>query len=180
MIILKRKFYERDTLIVARDLLGKIFCRRDGVITYKGKIVEAEAYTQDDRACHAYKGFTERTKYLFGKPGTTYVYFTYGMHYCINLVTEREGFASGVLIRALEPIQNLDNTNGPARLTKEMNITLREEGLDVTSKKSDIWVEDAENVPEEFIIQTVRIGVSKAVDYPYRFYIKDNKWVSKK
>lgn len=180
MTVLKRKFFARDTTLVARDLLGKILCRREGGTVFKGKIVEVEVYTQDDPACHAYRGFSERTKSLFEQPGTAYVYFTYGMHYCINIVTDKKGYASGVLIRALEPVQNINNTNGPAKLTKAMNITRLHDGIDVTTGKNEIWIEDAEAVDNDCIIQTVRIGISRAIDYKRRFYIKDNKWVSKK
>lgn len=180
MDILKRKFYTKNTLVVARELLGKTLCRRDGNIIYKGKIVETEAYTQDEPACHAFRGKTPRAKVLFDKGGICYVYFVYGMHYCVNVVTEKEGFGAAVLIRALEPIENLSNTNGPAKLTKEMNITKELNNVDMTTGKSDIWIEDAHDISDENIIQTVRIGIKAAVDLPWRFYIKDNKWVSKK
>lgn len=180
MNILKRKFFARNTVVVAKELLGKILCRRYGNVICKGKIVEVEAYTQDDPACHAYKGMTERNKQLFSKPGTAYVYFTYGMHYCLNIVTEKEGYGSGVLIRALEPVENIDRTNGPALITRAMNITKEQNGCDITTGKSEIWIEDAENICDKDIIQTVRIGIKSAADYPRRFYIGNNIWVSKK
>lgn len=180
MVILKRKFFARDTLTVAKEMLGKTLCRRYGNLVLKGNIVEVEAYTQDDQACHAYNGMTQRNKFLFGKPGTAYIYFIYGMHYCLNIVTDRKNFASGVLIRALEPIQYIDNTNGPARITRAMNISKLQNGCDVTTGKDDIWLENSEPVSEENIIQTTRIGIKLASDYPWRFYVRNNKWVSKK
>lgn len=180
MTILTRKFYTRNTLIVARELLGKTLCRRDGDIIYKGKIVETEAYTQEEPACHAYRGKTKRAKVLFEKGGTSYVYFVYGMHYCVNAVTDKEDYGAAVLIRALEPLENISNTNGPAKLTKAMNITKELNNLDMTSGKTDIWIEDADEISNENVIQTIRVGIKSAVELPWRFYIKDNKWVSKK
>lgn len=174
-----KSFYNRDTIIVARELLGKVLCRRiDGKI-YKGIIVETEAYTQEDPACHAYCGMTPRNEAMFQNGGISYVYFIYGMHFCMNVVTERKGYGCAVLIRALEPLMNINNTNGPAKLTKAMKITRGQNGLDLTTLESGLWIDDAEPVENENIIQTVRVGITQAADYPWRFYIKDNKWVSK-
>lgn len=180
MGILKRNFYTKNTLIVARELLGKTLCRRDNNVIYKGKIVETEAYTQDELACHAFRGKTPRAKVLFEKGGTCYVYFIYGMHYCINVVTDNEGFGSAVLIRALEPLENISSTNGPAKLTKAMNITTALNDLDMTDENSDLWIEDAPKIFDKNIIQTTRIGISAAKELPWRFYIKNNIWISRK
>lgn len=181
MAILKQKFYERNTVEVARDLLGKVLCRKKGGRIYKGLIVETEAYTQDEPSCHAYRGVTKRSKTLFEKPGTVYVYFTYGMHYCMNLVTEKEGRGCAVLIRALEPLEGCENgTNGPARLCKAFEITTEQNEVNAVEKNAEIWVEDAPAVSASNVVQTTRIGIKLAADYPWRFYIKDNKWVSKK
>lgn len=180
MGIIEREFYARDTLIVAKELLGNILCRKVDGCVLKGVIVETEAYTQNDPACHAYKGITERTKTLFSKPGTSYVYFIYGMHYCVNMVTEKEGFGSGILIRAVEPLENLENTNGPSKLCKAMKITRDLDGNDVTSINSPLWLEYGDKIEETEIVQTTRIGINKAKDYPWRFYVRSSKWVSKK
>lgn len=180
MTILKKDFYSRETLDVAKDLLGKVLCRNiDGKIL-KGMIVETEAYTQDEPSCHAFRGRTKRCESLFAEPGTAYVYFTYGMYHCCNISTYKKDFGSGVLIRALEPIQNIDNTNGPAKLCREMNITRELDGVNVKNKKSNLWIEDYKTFSSDEIIQTTRIGIKLAADYMWRFYVKDNKWVSKK
>jgi len=179
---LDRKFFARDTERVAKELLGKILCREENGVIYRGKIIETEAYTQDDPACHAFCGQTERNKSLFKHPGTLYVYFTYGMHFCANISTEREGYGSGVLLRALEPVENINKTNGPALLCKSMNITKALDGSDLTSPVSSIWLqyEDAKLINKKDIVATTRIGIKKAAELKRRFYIKDNRWVSKK
>lgn len=177
MAILKRSFYLKNTLAVAKNLLGSVLCRRIGDKVYKGIIVETEAYTQDEPACHAFKGITPRCEVMFKEGGFAYVYFTYGMHYCVNVVTEKEGKGCAVLIRALEPI-GFDGTNGPAKLCKVLNITRELNGVDLTSEDSPMWIERGKKPAE--IVETTRIGIKLAADYPWRFYIKDNKWVSKK
>lgn len=173
-----KSFYNQNTIIVAKELLGKNLCHKVGDIVYKGMIVETEAYRQEDPACHAHCGLTPRNKVMFENGGISYVYFIYGMHFCINVVTERKGYGSAVLIRALEPIENIDNSNGPAKLTKAMHITKEENGLDLTNINSNLWIEENQNIEEENIIQTTRIGINKAIELPWRFYIKDNPWVS--
>ena len=179
MTVLNKEFYLNDTLKVAKNLLGNIFCRKIDGKVYKGIIVETEAYTQEDPACHAHRGITKRTETMYKKGGISYVYFTYGMHHCMNVVTEKENRGCAVLIRALEPItEGLSGTNGPSRLCKILNITRDLNGIDLTSNESDIWIEKG-NKPKE-IITTTRIGISKATDLKWRFYIKDNPWVSKK
>lgn len=180
MGIIEREFYAQDTLIVAKALLGKILCRKVDGCVLKGVIVETEAYTQEDPASHSYRGATKRAKTLFSKPGTSYVYFIYGMHHCVNVVTDREGYGSAVLIRALEPLENIDNTNGPSKLCKAMKITRELNENDFTSLNSPLWLEHGNKINDADIMQTTRIGIKKAIDYPWRFYIKANKWVSKK
>lgn len=179
MQIIERKFYEKDTIEVAKNLLGKTLCRRDGDKIYRGKIVETEAYKQEDEACHAFRGKTKRAKTLFEKAGTVYVYLIYGMYHCVNIVTEAEDYGSAVLIRALEPIDTILDTNGPAKLCRAMNITRDLNEVDATDSNSPVWIESGEDIPSGRIIQTTRIGIKVAVDYPWRFYIKGNKWVSK-
>lgn len=177
---IERDFFTRNTLCVAKELLGKVFCTNISGVLSKGIIVETEAYTQDDPACHAYKGFSERTKSLFSKPGTLYVYLIYGIHHCANIVTDKENFGSGVLIRALEPYRNICNTNGPAKLCRALKITKEFDGCDTLSKNSPIWLEYGEKIDPKNIIQTTRIGISKAQEYNWRFYVKNSNWVSKK
>jgi len=201
---MNKKFFEKNTLDAARELLGKVLCVKSDGKVHRGIIVETEAYTQEDPACHAYCGMrisadaerpsvsktallrtadnprrTKRSQTLFEKPGTIYVYLIYGMHYCVNIVTEKEGYGAAVLIRALEPLENLANTNGPAKLCKAANITKEFNGAYIFDKNSPIWLEDGEQIPDAKVVQTTRIGIKKAADYKWRFYIKDNEWVSK-
>lgn len=180
--IIDRKFYSRNTLETARDLLGMILCRRmeNGDIK-KGIIVETEAYTQEEQSCHAYKGVTKRNEIMFKSPGLAYVYFTYGMYHCLNIITEKEGYGAGVLIRAIEPVKpdNTISTNGPAKLCRALNITRELNGTDVCNKKSPIWLEYGNKIPDKDVVQTTRIGIKLAADLPWRFYINNNKFVSK-
>ena len=115
---LPRCFYDRDTILVAQELLGKLLVHQSGGVAHVGKIVEVEAYLgEHDLAAHSSKGLTERTQTMFGPPGHAYVYFIYGMYHCMNVVTEREGHASAVLLRAVEPVKNVDRPHaraGPA------------------------------------------------------------------
>lgn len=176
----KQDFYNRNTLEVAKDLLGYKLCRKINGQILSGIIVETEAYTQDDPSCHAYRGKTKRSGTLFKRPGIAYVYFTYGMHHCFNVVTEDEETAGAVLIRALDPLEPLCNTNGPARLCKAMDITRELNEVDLTSHDSELWIEEGIKVSKNKIHTTTRIGIKQAADYPWRFYIKDNEFVSKK
>lgn len=179
MNILQRNFYDRDTLIVAKDLLGCRLCREVSGNLISGIIVETEAYKQNDPACHAYRGKTKRAVTLFKNPGIAYVYFIYGMHYCFNIVTESEGIAGAVLIRAIEPVGLDLNSNGPAKLCREFNITKELNEADLVSGKSGIWLESGDKITKDNIGISGRIGIKQAADYPWRFYIKDNKFVSK-
>jgi len=180
MTIISQDFYNRNTLEVAKDILGCKLNRRVGNKILSGIIVEVEAYTQEDPACHAFKGKTPRAITLFKQPGIAYVYFIYGMYHCMNVVTEEYDRAGAVLIRALEPLPPLANTNGPGKLCKSLQITKEFNEADVTSEDSDLWIEEGIIVPKTQIIETTRIGIKLAADFPWRFYIKDNKFVSKK
>lgn len=180
MSILDREFYNRKTLEVAKDLLGCRLCRKINGQIFSGIIVETEAYTQDDPACHAYRGKTPRAITLFKKPGIAYVYFTYGMHHCFNVVTEAPETAGAVLIRAIDTHATLINTNGPAKLCREFQITRELNEADLTYESSEIWLEEGIKVPKNKIHTTTRIGIKKAADYPWRFYVKNNPFVSKK
>ena len=190
---LPRRFYTRETLTVAEKLLGRQLVRHTNNSQLVGKIVEVEAYRgSDDPGSHACRGMTPRNRLMFRKGGFAYVYFTYGMHYCFNVVTERENVPGAVLIRALEPVSGieimqknretenvLNLTNGPAKLTKAMNITNKENGLDLTRSK-ELFICELE-VKEKFeVVSTKRIGIKVGVDKPWRFYIKDNCFVSRK
>lgn len=182
MELLSQSFYERDTLIVARELIGCLLVReseQNGLLKI-GRIVETEAYKQDDPACHAYCGKTKRSITLFKEPGLAYVYFTYGMYHCMNVVTEPKERGCAVLIRAIEPIQNIYNTNGPAKLCRELDITKLHNELKLFDEHSCIRICKGEEINDLNIVQTTRIGIKKAVDYPWRFYDKTSKYVSKK
>lgn len=180
MTILSRDFYERNTLEVAKDLLGCKLCRKFNSKILSGIIVETEAYTQDDPACHAFRGKTPRSSTLFKQPGIAYVYFIYGMYNCFNVVTEEENLAGAVLIRALEPINQVKNTNGPGKLCRELVINREFNEVDLISKDSGLWIEKGITIPATKIHTTTRIGIKQAKEYPWRFYIKDNSFVSKK
>lgn len=158
-----------------------VLCRRmpNGAIL-RGKIVETEAYRQDEASCHAHKGITKRNAPMFKQGGIAYVYFTYGMYHCLNIITEKEGFGAGVLIRAIEPIDNFDNTNGPAKLCRELSITKELNEVDVCTNNSPLWLEYGNKINDNDIIQTTRIGIKFATELPWRFYIKNNNFVSKK
>jgi DNA-3-methyladenine glycosylase len=170
-------FYGRNTRVVARQLLGKYIIRKIGLRKLVGKIVETEAYFQDDPASHAFRGRTERNAPMFEHPGRAYIYFVYGNHYCLNAVTERAGKAGAVLIRALEPFSGISSlTNGPGKLTKALKIDKKLNRTDLT-KGNLIF---AEGKSEKFhIVSAKRVGISKASNRLYRFYIKGNAFVSK-
>jgi len=178
---LPREFYDRDTQLVARELLGKFLIHKTGDIERIGKIVEVEAYLgEHDLPAHSAKGRTARTEIMFGPPGHTYVYLIYGIHHCMNVVTEREGHASAVLLRAVEPVKNLEGrTNGPGLLCRAMGIDKRLNGHDLLS--DDFYI--AESEAEKFsTVKGPRIGVDYAKHWAkrhLRFYIKGNAFVSK-
>ena len=190
---LPRKFYTRDTLTVAKELLGKCLVRHMVEDVLVGSIVEVEGYGgSDDPGSHAYKGMTARNRLMWEEGGYAYVYFTYGKHYCFNVVTERRGIPGAVLIRALEPISgvktmkrnrgmgNVQNlTNGPGKLTEAINITGEQNGLDLTEGRELFVCELKVKEPFE-VISASRIGLRVGLDKPWRFYIRGNRFVSKK
>lgn len=184
------EFYARDTTRVARELLGKLLVHNSKEGTTIGKIVETEAYLQGDPACHASRGMTPRNSVMFGQPGRAYVYFTYGMHYCFNAVTASEGVGEAVLIRALEPLLGLDLMrvrrgkerlhdlcSGPAKLVQAFDITREHNRADLTM--GDLWLAESVEEPVD-IVTTTRIGIKEGADLPLRFYIRGNKFISKK
>lgn len=180
---LPRTFYHRETITVAKDLLGKYLVHVLDGIERVGKIVEVEAYLgPHDLAAHSAKGLTPRTKVMFGPPGYAYVYMIYGMYYCLNIVTEDEGHASAVLLRALEPIRNIElKTNGPGLLCKALGIDKKLNAHDLLSK--DFYVADGLTETKIVMVKRPRIGVDYAGHWArrlLRFYIKGNPFVSKK
>ncbi|MEO9967212.1 MAG: DNA-3-methyladenine glycosylase [Reichenbachiella sp.] len=195
--ILPNGFYRRPNVLdVARDLLGKVLCTHIENQVCKGTIVEVEAYSgHNDQACHASNGKrTKRTEIMYRAGGCAYVYLCYGIHHLFNVVTNEEGIADAVLIRALEPLQgqqtmqdrlNSSNrmlTNGPGILAKSMGITTALNSSELSAANC-IWIENGEPISEEQQVATTRIGVDYAGEdayLPWRFYIKGNSWVSKK
>jgi len=174
MTILNRNFYARDTLQVARVLLGKKLVRLFNGVELSGMIVETEAYCgQADSACHAHRGKTPRNAVMFGHPGHAYVYFTYGLHYLLNLVTKEEGNPCAVLIRAVLPLVGIEEmearrkkkgvelTNGPAKLCQAFGIDKSLNGWDLTCGK-ELWVEDYKTIPAKMITATPRTGIDYA------------------
>ena len=198
---LDRTFFNRDPRHVARELLGKVLVRRaEGPkAPLTARIVEVEAYLgEKDPAAHSAAGNTARTAVLFGPPGYAYVYFIYGNHYCLNVSCEPEGRAGGVLFRALEPLSGVDEmaqargieihgpadlhklTSGPGRLCEAFSITrTRDNGGDLTSAASNLWIGD-DGYRARGIRTTLRIGITKAADKPWRYVLDGNPFVSKK
>lgn len=186
--VVAREFYARPATEVARACLGKILVHGRTA----GRIVETEAYLGvDDRAAHAWRGITGRTRVLFGPPGHAYVYFIYGMYECLNFVAEEEGKAGCVLIRAVEPLAGIalmrrrrpgvarleDLASGPGKLTLAMGITRRENGADLT--KGALQLRQERNEPPFEIQVTPRIGIQHCADWPLRFLIAGSRFVSR-
>ncbi|HEY76410.1 MAG TPA: DNA-3-methyladenine glycosylase [Thermoflexia bacterium] len=194
MTRLGREFFDRDTLEVARDLLGRVLVRVLDGERLSGRIVEVEAYIgEDDLASHARFGPTERNAAMYGPPGHAYVYLIYGVHHCLNLVTGPEGFPAAVLIRALEPLEGVermralrggrpDLTNGPGRLCQALGIDLRFDGADLCAPDALLFVEEGEPVPDDRVGRSPRVGVTgdeRARTAPWRLFVKDSPFLSK-
>jgi DNA-3-methyladenine glycosylase len=197
---LSKSFYLReDVLQISKDLLGKYLVTNfDNNLTV-GKIVETEAYrAPDDKACHAYGNrMTDRTKTMFEKGGVSYVYLCYGIHHLFNVVTAPEGIAHAILIRGIEPVENVNVmlqrrnfeklkynlTAGPGTLTKALGISTNNNGSSLTEENSTIWIEDRGNmVLEKNIVASPRVGVGYAEEcalWDWRFRVKDSKWTSR-
>ena len=199
--LLRRQFFNRDPRLVARALLGKLVVRKMGCITLAGRIVEVEAYLgEGDLAAHAAAGNTERNSVLWGAPGHAYVYFIYGVHYCLNISCLPAGVAGCVLIRALEPVSGMPEmararelshlelisrrdfrklTSGPGRLCEALGITRkRDNGKDMLSARSDLQVmQDGFRVEE--IAVTPRIGITKSAEMPLRYIIAGSGFISR-
>jgi len=190
--VLPRAFYQRETEIVAREMLGTVLeCEtEDGLAS--GIIVETEAYLgEHDLACHAAAGRTARTEALYGPPGTSYVYFIYGMYWCFNAVTRELDLPSAVLVRALEPLDGIalmhkrrpriksevDLTNGPGKLCTALGIdgSLSEKSL----QRKPLRIREGEPVPDDKVEITTRIGITKCADWPLRWIVRGNRFVSR-
>ena len=196
--ILPRKFYTREVKVVAKDLLGKILVKKDGNSILAGKIVEVEAYDgKIDRAAHTFIGKTKRNQIMFNEGGYFYVYFTYGTHYCCNVVTGKKDHGTAVLIRAIEPVKGVKKmienrygrdllnekerfnlTSGPGKVCRAMGINKSHYGADLTD--GTMFILDSQKVQNNMIVVTKRVGIKKSIELPWRFYIKDNPYVSKK
>lgn len=180
---------------MARNLLGKYLVRTRGNVRLIGMIVEVEAYRGTiDPASHAYRGMTQRNEVMFRVGGHLYVYFTYGMHFCMNVVTGKAGVGEAVLIRAIEPIEGISImrknrgfgnsladlvslTNGPAKVCQALGISRPENGIDLV--KGPVFIARGIRAPRPRIVVSTRIGIREGTDRPWRYYIKDNPWVSR-
>jgi DNA-3-methyladenine glycosylase len=195
-MILPQAFYGQDTVVVARALLGCYLVHLEGEQATAGRIVETEAYLTGDPASHSFRGKTKRAAVMFGPPGYAYVYLIYGLHTCLNVVTGPEGQGEAVLFRALEPVKGIVTMesrrrtsrptllcSGPARLTQAFAITLALNGCSLFQGDYQIWSADSfpgiPPIEANAIVQTTRIGISKAADLPLRFYIKNSPFVSR-
>jgi len=197
-MILSPAFYERDTVTVARDLPGCLLVHREEAGTTMGWIVEVEAYLRDDPAAHSYRGETPRNRAMFGPAGHAYVYRIYGLHTCVNIVTGPAGVGEAVLVRALEPAGGIglmqarrgtDDpfalASGPGKLTQALNITMDLDGTSLSDGPLQVWAPESlpDHRPEGWpgeIVQTTRIGITKAADLPLRFYLNGNRYISRR
>lgn len=187
--MLPQSFYEEDAVTLARKLIGCELVHDSGRGLTSGVIVETEAYSQDDAASHSFKGVTNRTRVMFGAAGHVYVYFTYGMHYCFNVVCGPAGHGQAVLIRALKPLNGVELMkkrrnrdaehelcNGPAKLVQAMGITMNDYGRPLFA--GALYINPASHASYEISIGP-RVGITKAVDEPWRFWMSDSKYVSR-
>ena len=186
MNILPRDFYNRPTLTVARELIGARLVRILDGVKLVGLITETEAYiSEKDLACHAKAGLTPRTAPMFGEPGHAYVYFTYGNHWMLNAVTEREGFPAAVLIRAIQPIEGVEvmlarrsgrDTFGPGKICQALGITKSENQAHLTGTASGLWIEAGVQVPNSRVTKGPRVGLNNTpepwLSKPWRFLVK--------
>jgi DNA-3-methyladenine glycosylase len=192
MPAIERDFYNRPALDVARDLLGCRLVRLQSGARLAGLILETEAYQgEEDLGCHASAGKTPRTSVMYGPPGHAYVYFTYGMHWLLNAVTDTEGSPSAVLIRSIQPVEGSDLmaahrpyralqtgwTNGPAKLTQALGINGAFNGVDLCDQANGLWIEPGEGIYDEAVAQTPRVGLNSVPEpwqtIPWRFVVKE-------
>jgi DNA-3-methyladenine glycosylase len=195
---LNKSFYKRDLLVVAKDLLGKVLVKAGGRNLLAGRIVEVEAYHGDfDEASHSFGGVTKRNEIMFEDGGYLYVYFTYGAHHCCNVVTGKKGQGTAVLIRAVEPVDGVDKmiknrfgrklknekeifnlTSGPGKVCQAFRINRSHSGIDLTGEK--IFILDNKRISKNEIGISQRIGISKSTELPWRFFVKNNPYLSRK
>lgn len=195
---LPRNFYIRNTITVAKELLGKVLVKKEKRKLLAGAIVEVEAYDGSvDEAAHTFIGKTKRNEIMFNEGGYFYVYFTYGVHFCCNVVTGIKDEGTAVLIRSVEPItgikqmaknrfntivinekEKINLTNGPGKVCRAFNINREHYGIDLTGNR--IFILDRPKLSSKDIVVSKRIGIKKSVDLPWRFYIKDNPYVTKR
>jgi DNA-3-methyladenine glycosylase len=188
--MIPRSFFDKEVVQLAKDLLGCELIHKTDEGLAAGIIVETEAYHQADAASHSHNGKTARTEVMFGPPGHAYVYFTYGMHWCFNITAEEPGIGAAVLIRALEPTQGLelmkirrgkdsvyDLCSGPSKLVQALAITKADYGKPVTS--GAIRLRPRNEAASLAVRSGPRIGITKAKDKPWRFWVKDNEFVSR-
>jgi DNA-3-methyladenine glycosylase len=187
---LSRTFFARNPVSLARDLLGRVLFYRTSEGLLAGRIVETEAYTgSTDPASHAYRGLTVRNAVMFGKAGFTYVYFSYGMHYCLNVTADSPGVAGAVLLRALEPLSGMETMrdrgdrgpevrllSGPGKIGRAFGLTLGDNGRDLT--RGPLGIAAGTPVDDKEVLISPRIGISRAAQLPYRFSVKGNRSVS--
>ena len=188
---LARSFFARDPLALARDLLGRVLFYRTAEGLLAGRIVETEAYTgAEDAASHAFRGRTARNAVMFGPAGHAYVYFTYGMHHCLNITAGSPGTAGAVLLRSLEPLSGVEIMrgrgdrgteirllSGPGKIGRAFGLTLEDNGRDFT--RGPLGLAAGSPVPDREVAVSPRIGISRAVDLPYRFVVRGSPSLSK-
>ena len=186
-----RRFYRQASTVVAERLLGSYLHRMIDGVELIGKIVETEAYGIGDEACHAFRGMTPRNAVLFGDGGYSYVYFTYGMHYCFNVSTNEEGVAEAVLIRGVEPVAGIeemrrlrtkarkdrDLSNGPGKICQAFALTRDDNAIDLI-ESDQIFISQGPAIPSNQIGRSSRIGISVATQLQWRYFIKGNEYVS--
>jgi len=184
-MIFSRSIYDRPTLRVAQNLIGARLVRVLDGVRLAGLITETEAYIgESDLACHAKAGRTPRTAVMYGPPGHAYVYFTYGNHWMLNIVTEREGFPAAVLLRAIHPVEGLEiisqrrqgrDTLGPGKICHALGIAKNENGIDITRTDGGLWIEAGVRVPRALVIRGPRIGLNQTPEpwfsKPWRFRV---------
>lgn len=195
-MILPARFYQQDTISAARALLGTFLVHDSPQGRAVGRIVETEAYLfKNDPACHAHKGPTARNAAMFGPPGRAYIYFIYGMYYCLNVVTAPPGIGEAVLLRALEPVEGIELMrkrrktpalhnlcSGPGKLVQALGITHKLNAHDLRKSPLTIWSRDSFPQPADAsfeIVATPRIGITLAAELPLRFYIRGSKFASR-
>lgn len=189
----QRAFFRQSSTVIAKEILGAYLHRVLNGEELIGKIVETEAYCVNDEACHAFRGKTQRNAVMFDEGGFSYIYFTYGMHHCFNITANEEGIAEAVLVRAIEPVKGIETmrtlrpkaiqdrelTNGPGKLCQALNLTRNENGIDLIESDMLYITRGERAVPANHLGVSTRIGINVAQDFLWRFFIKENDYVSR-